>query len=189
MARKYELKARAEKQAETRRRIVDAAISLHSTKGPARTTLSDVARRAGVQRHTLYRHFPDERSLVLACSADYAQVHPAPDPSAWASVAEPAERLRSGLREVYEYFEETEDMLANVLRDVEADPLTREIAQLRWGEGMARLRESLGRGLRGKRRLAALDVALDFHAWRRLAQAGLSPTEAAETMVDAVFAQ
>jgi AcrR family transcriptional regulator len=189
MARKYELKRRAEKQEETRRRIVDAAIGLHRSKGPARTTLSDVAREAGVQRHTLYRHFPDERRLLLACSGHFGELHPGPDPAAWESIKDPRERLRRALPELYDHFEATGDMTASVLRDAEVDPLTREIVQLRRAGPAARVRETLARGIRGKRRLAALDLALDFHAWRRLAAAGLRPEEAAETMVAAVFAQ
>ena len=81
MARKYELKRRAERQEETRRRIVEAAIELHRTKGPARTTLTDIARLAGVQRNTLYRHFPDERAIGLACSGLYMELNPPPDPA------------------------------------------------------------------------------------------------------------
>src|SRR5437868_11604638 len=105
--RKYELKSRAERMEETRRRIVEAAIELHRTKGPAQTTLSDVARLAGVQRHTLYRHFPDERAVGLACSGLYTERNPPPDAAAWGEIADPAERLRTGLDELYEYFERT----------------------------------------------------------------------------------
>ena len=68
MTRTYTLKRRAEQQMETRRRIVEAAVDLHSSVGPALTSISMVAERAGVQRHTLYAHFPDEKSLFLACS-------------------------------------------------------------------------------------------------------------------------
>jgi AcrR family transcriptional regulator len=189
MSRKYELKARAERQRETRQRIVEAAVQLHRTKGPARTSFSDVARLAGVQRHTLYRHFPDERELLLACSGHFGELHPPPDVSAWDSIADPAERLRRGLGELYEWFEATEDMMASILRDAEVDPLIREIVQMRRAGPAARIREVLARGIRGKRRLAALELALDFNAWRRLAAAGLPPAEAAETMVAAVFAQ
>src|SRR5881392_2855080 len=105
VARKYELRRRAERQEETRRRIVEAAIELHRTKGPARTTLSDVARLAGVERHTLYRHFPDERALGLACSGHYTELNPPPDAEPWTAIVEPAARLRHGLGELYAYFE------------------------------------------------------------------------------------
>src|SRR5712691_6897269 len=105
MARKYEQKRRADKQAETRRRIVEAAIELHRTKGPGRTTLSDVARLAGVQRHTLYRHFPDERELSLACSGLYMEINRPPDASSWHAIADRDERLRHGLDVLYDWFE------------------------------------------------------------------------------------
>ena len=76
MARKYELKERAERQEETRRRIVEAAIELHGTLGPARTSSARSPSGPGVQRHTFYRHFPDERALGLACSGLYSSATP-----------------------------------------------------------------------------------------------------------------
>jgi AcrR family transcriptional regulator len=189
MARKYELKRRAERQQETRRRIVEAAIDLHTTKGPARTSLSDVARLAGVQRNTLYRHFPSERELFVACSGLYMELHPPPDPEPWSALSKPAPRLRRGLTELYEFYERAQDMLSSVLRDAEVDPLTRELFELRAGGAMMRIRSVLAEPLQGRRALAALDVALDFHSWRRLAAAGLSGEEAAETMTASVLAQ
>ncbi|HEY7603911.1 MAG TPA: TetR/AcrR family transcriptional regulator [Gaiellaceae bacterium] len=183
MTRKYELKKRAERQEETRRRIVEAAIELHRTKGPARTTFSDIAARAGVQRHTLYRHFPDERRMLLACSGHHFELNPPPDPAEWAGISNPGERLRAGLAALYTWYEQDEEMFSSVLRDAEADPLTRETFELRAAEPMERITGSLAQGLaRGKRTRAALSLAFDFHAWRRLARSGLEPAEAAELM-------
>ena len=71
MKRRYELKERARRQAETRQRIVDAAVELHTSVGPARTTISAIAERAGVERHTVYAHFPDEPTLFRACSTHW----------------------------------------------------------------------------------------------------------------------
>jgi len=190
VARKYELKRRAERLEETRRRIVEAAIELHRTVGPARTSLSDVARRAGVQRNTLYRHFPDERALGLACSGLYLQMHPPPDAASWCEVGDPERRLRRGLGDLYRWYERSEDMLSCVLRDAEYDELTRELFTVRAGGAMAQMRATLAAGLpRTRRASAALDLALDFRAWQRLARAGLSPADAAETMTRAVLAQ
>jgi AcrR family transcriptional regulator len=188
MTRKYELKKRAERQAETRQRIVDAAITLHRTKGPARTTLSDVARLAGVQRHTVYRHFPDERELGLACSGHFFQANLPPDPDDWGAIADPGQRLRAGLTELYAWYERTEDMFSCVYRDAEVDPLTRELVELRGAGPMSRIRGALAEGLdRGISVQAALDLALDFHAWRRLRTSGLAAGEAAELMAGAVL--
>ena len=190
MTRKYELKRRAERQEETRRRIVEAAIELHRTKGPARTTLSDIARLAGVQRHTLYRHFADEREIGLACSGLYMELNPPPDGTSWRTIGDPAERLKAALSELYGYYERTGDMFANILRDSEVHPLTREMFELRRGSGMAQMRDRLAKGLSPQKRVrAALDLALDFRAWQRLHQSGLSRREAVETMVAAVLAQ
>jgi len=189
MARKYELKKRAEHQAETRRRLVEAAIELHRTKGPARTTLSDIARLAGVQRHTLYRHFADEREIGLACSGLYMDRNPPPLADDWRAIPAGEARLRAGLTELYAYFERNEDMLGNVIRDAEVHPLTLEMFLMRAGDRMAAVQQVLAEGFSGERRLAALSLALDFHTWSRLGASGLSPSQAAETMSAAVMAQ
>jgi len=189
MARKYELKQRAERQAETRRRLVEAAIELHRTKGPARTTLSDIARLAGVQRHTLYRHFADEREIGLACSGLYMDRNPPPEAENWRAFPPGESRLRAGLVELYAWFAANEDMLANVTRDAEMHPLTLEMFQLRAGERMTAVYEVLAEGLEGERRRAALALALDFRAWRRLTASGLSSADTVETMAAAVLAQ
>jgi AcrR family transcriptional regulator len=187
MARQYELKKRAERQEETRRRIVEAAIELHSTLGPARTSVSAIAERAGVQRHTYYRHFPDDRSLGLACSGLYMERNPPPDPEAWRAIADPRERLRRGLDELYDYYERNQQMLSNVTRDAEVDPLTAELAAIRFAPALGNVREVLADGRRSKRTLALLDVALAFSTWRMLVREdGLSRSEAVRTMVAAI---
>ena len=190
MKRKYELRKRAESQAETRRRIVEAAIQLHQTKGPARTTLSDVASLAGVQRATLYSHFPSLQELGLACSGLYTERNPPPDPSAWLSV-EGEERLQLGLTELYSFYERNQAMIGCVLADAEHDPFTRELFELRVGERMGAIRSALAAALAGsgKKALAALDLALNFGTWRQLAQSGLSTSAAADVMVRALLAQ
>ena len=190
MARKYELKRRAERQEETRRRLVEAAIDLHRTKGPARTTMTDIAQLAGVQRHTLYRHFPDERAIFSVCSGLYMERNPPPTAEPWKAIADPEARARRGLTELYEFYERAEDMLTCVLRDAEVHPLTSEMFGLRAGEQMGAIREVLGEPLPRRTRVqAALDLALDFHAWRRLAQSGLTRDETVETMVAAILCQ
>ena len=191
MARKYELKRRAERQAETRQRIVEAAVELHRTKGPARTTLSDVARRAGVQRHTLYRHFPDERALFTACSGHFYELTPFPDPEPWQAIADPDARLRAGLTAMYAYFERAEDMLTTTVRDAEIHPLTQEVAKLRRGRMLERVQGVLAEHLPDTPRVhATLALALDFYTWRSLVRrSGLSNEEAVETMVAALRCQ
>ena len=187
MSRKYHLKKRADRQEETRRRIVEAAVDLHATIGPARTTVSAIAERAGVQRHTYYRYFPDERSLGLACSGLYAERNPLPDPSSWRAIEDSEKRLRHGLGELYAYYEGNEPMLTNITRDAEVDPLTAELAQLRFGPDRDAIRAALASGHRSKRALAVLDVALAFSTWRTLVRdSGLDRREAIEAMVAAI---
>ena len=181
--RKYELKKRAERLAETRRRITEATVELHRTVGPAATQINEVARRAGVQRMTVYNHFPDEASLLAACSAHWRALHPSPDLAAWRAVEDPGVRLRRGLRELYAWYRETEPMTANVLRDAQTLPALRPIIEgglLRYLD-LARqvLTEPIkARGRRRQRVDAAASAAVDLHTWRALAPLG--DTEAAE---------
>jgi AcrR family transcriptional regulator len=175
--RKYELKKRAERLAETRRRITEATIELHRTVGPAATQVNEVARRAGVQRMTVYNHFPDETSLFAACSAHWRALHPAPDLAAWRTVEDPGARLRLGLRELYAWYRETEPMTANVLRDAQVLPALRATLDgglLRYlDQARLVLTEPIGARRRRRERVdAAARAAVDFHTWRALAPLG-----------------
>lgn len=186
MARTYTLKRRAEQQAETRLRIVQAAVDLHGSVGPALTSISMVAERAGVQRHTLYAHFPDERSLFLACSGLAFERDPLPDAEGWRAIKDRRERLRAGLRAIYGWFDRNADLAACVLRDGEYHALTREIIELRFGPYMAAYREVLGEKLSSKK-LALLQLALSFFTWRTLVrESGLKLNAAVEVMVRAI---
>src|SRR5215207_2720166 len=99
--RPYQLKERAKRQEETRRRIVDATVELHEEVGPARTTVSEIARRAGVQRLTVYKHFPDDAELFAACSGQYLEAHPWPDMGPALALEDPVERVRAVLNRLY----------------------------------------------------------------------------------------
>jgi AcrR family transcriptional regulator len=191
--RKYELKKRADEMDETRRRITEAAVELHGTVGPARTTLSAVARRAGVQRHTVYRHFPDDADLFAACSAHYFTANPWPDLDSWRAIGDPPERLARALDELYAYYERTEPMLSNVLRDAELVEAVRPTL-LPLEAYLAEAAEILaaGRPARGRRRrvlAAALRHAVDFQMWRSLAaNNSIARTEAVELVTALVEA-
>ena len=143
MTREYELKRRAEQMEDTRRRIVEAAVDLHQTLGPARTSVSAIAERAGVQRQTYYRHFPEERELFQSCTGHFLAEHPLPDPETWRSVPDPQERLRHGLTELYAYFDVNEEMLTSVLRDAEIHALTQEMVLTYLMPGVMGLHQAL----------------------------------------------
>jgi AcrR family transcriptional regulator len=181
--RKYELKKRAQEMAETHRRITEAAIELHASVGPSRTTLSAVAERAGVERRTLYRHFPTEADLFAACSSHYFAANPWPDLDDWRAIRDPQQRLERALDELYAYYERTEPMYRNVLRDAELVDTARDaVAPLH-----AYLDEAAevlinGRKLRGRRRQlvgGAVCHALAFSTWRSLTTNGIGRADAA----------
>jgi AcrR family transcriptional regulator len=184
----YRLQRRAESQAETRRRIVAATVELHRTLGPARTTISAIAERAGVQRLTVYRHFPDEIALGMACSGHFLTLHPPPDPGPWRAIEDPHRRLELGLGALYAYYGATADMWASVLRDVPVHAPTRTIMARRH-RFLDAIREVLVEGFRAKgasRKLvhAAVAHAVDFYAWQSLVDTGgLATAQAVELMV------
>ena len=186
MTRTYTLKRRAEQQAETRQRIVEAAVELHGSIGPARTTLSMIAERAGVQRHTLYAHFPEERDLFLACSGLFFERDPLPDAGPWRAIEDQRERLRVGLTAVYGWYERNADLVACVQRDAEHHPLVREVNTLRAGPRVALWHEVLGSKLSTKQR-ALVHLALSFHTWRALVrEAAMEQGAAVDAMVQAI---
>ena len=117
MARRYQLKARAVAFEATRQRIVDATLALHEEVGPARTAITEVSRRAGVGRVTVYNHFPDEAALLSATSAQWLAEHPPPDPEEWAAVFKPTRRIREALDELYPYYRANATMLGHLTRD------------------------------------------------------------------------
>ena len=182
--RSYRLGARALKRAETRHRIIEAAVDLHSTLGPARTTVTQIAERAGVQRHTYYAHFPEERDLFLACSGLALERDPLPDPERWLALPAGRERLRAGLAELYGWYARNAGQAACVLRDAEHHALTREMVALRMAPALARIMAVLGEGLSG-RAPSLLAVALDFACWRALS-AMHKPEAAAALLADAI---
>jgi AcrR family transcriptional regulator len=189
--RTYELKRRAERQEETRRRIVAAAVELHTALGPSRTTVQAIAEKAGVTRPTVYAHFPDARSLLEASSGHVRATIPPPDPTPWHSIADPSERLETALRELYGYYERLEPLLENVQRDATVMPLVAEMNAYR-ARYLEEIRDLLlqawptrGGASAGLRR--ALGHALEFRTWQSLVRhQGCATDEAVQLMV--VFA-
>ena len=181
-SRPYEKRRRAESERETRRRITEATVELHRTVGPARTTVSAIAQCAGVQRATVYRHFPDDADLFAACSAHWVAAHPYPAPERWAAIGDPKRRTRAALGELYAYYRTAAPMLANVRRDAQLLPALAEAASgaQRY---FAAVEEILAAGWAGDptRRRAALALALDFGTWQTLSRR-LTDADAAALM-------
>ena len=111
------MRKRADDVAETRQRIVEAAVRLHGTIGPAATTVSALAAEAAVTRLTVYRHFPDDLTLFSACSQHWAADQTFPDPERWKLIDDGEVRVTTGLTDVYRFYREAEPMLTNVRRD------------------------------------------------------------------------
>lgn len=187
--RTYRMRKRLEDVEDTRRRIVEAAVELHGTVGPAHTTISSVAERAGVQRSTVYRHFPDEEALFGACTSHWLARHPWPSPDAWAEEGDPVARLGRGLTELYGYYEANSEMLANSYRDLAVVPPF--VAELMRAT-VDRLHEVLVAPWpeQADRRIvsAAIAHALDFRSWQSLAGTGLDSDAAAALMTRMVSA-
>jgi AcrR family transcriptional regulator len=189
--RPYRKKKRAELEEETRRRITESAVELHGTVGPARTSMSAIAERAGVRRSTLYRHFPDEAAVFQACSAHWIAANPRPDPGDWAAIDDPDERLRTALDQMYAYWRSTEPMIANLLRDeATSETVRRQFGPFHGFMDAARDLLMQGRPERGGARIrarAAIGHAIAFETWRSLVrEQGLDDPVAVDLMMGLV---
>ena len=193
MPRKYELKRRAERQGETRRRIVDAAIHLHETVGPVGATITAIAREAGVSRVTVYRHFPDEVSLLQACTGTYNVAHPPPDPAELFTLEDPVERLEAALERLYAYYSDNEAMLSSGADAMPTYPAL-AVALQPFLDGQRQLVDLLASGWEvdgrpGSTLRAAIGHAVALPTWRSLRQEqGLTNDQAVSLMVGMVKA-
>lgn len=182
------MERRAELEEQTRLRITESAVALHEEVGPAHTSISAIAERAGVRRSTVYRHFPDEEALFDACSSHWRTANPPPDPASWASIEDPRERTKAALRNLYAFYARTEPMYVSLLRDEALVPaLARRLDDFYGylqviGDGLL-----AGRRVRGRRAQlvrVAIGHALAFPTWRSLTrEQGLDSAEAVDLMV------
>ena len=182
--RPYRKQKRAEAEEETRRRITEAAVQLHGTLGPARTTVTEVAERAGVSRMTVYNHFPTDADLFHACSAHWESRNPFPDPESWLRHTDPMGRVESALQELYGWYARKHGMLENVLRDAPLVPSLDAMMEERWGGYMDDVVAVLAQGWpggpgEGRRLRTALRIVADLRTWRLLRESGLSAAAAA----------
>lgn len=189
--RKYELRARAEQQEQTRQRIIDATVALHQEVGPAQTTVAEIARRAGVTRLTVYNHFPLEEELFAACQRSFLTHHPLPDLAPALALEDPRARVEAALQELYESYRNREPMTNNILRDRSALPALDRLLRQTMDAGQAQLTGALAvsfdaRGNKAKRLRALIRLALDFSTWQRLKREGLNDATAAKLMADLV---
>lgn len=178
---------RLEHTQETRRRITAAAFDLHATIGPSRTTIRAIAERAGVQRHTVYAHFPEMESLYLACTQHGMRVTGMPEPGPWLAVSDPSARMRSGLADLYGWYRANERMLRNVLEDdpgapaaAEPDPFSARMTSLT--EALT-VGWSLADDASRPMLLVVVQHAMRFDTWRSLTSAGLTDAGAVELLV------
>lgn len=189
--RAYRKRKRAEAEEETRRRITEAAVELHGTVGPAKSTIKEVATRAGVSRTTVYSHFPTEVDLFRACSNHWASENPFPDPASWTD-EDPSERLLVALEELYRWYGAKRGMLGNVLRDVPVVPALAEVMGGLWGDYMGAVVTTLTHGWSEDTGDDAtlgvmVRLAVDFGTWQLLVDSGLDDDVAANVMARMVI--
>lgn len=181
--RKYELKTRARKQEATRARIVRAAMELHEELGPAWTTVSAIAERAGVQRLTVYRHFPDDEAIFRACTSLWADLNPPPDPAAWMELPPGETRARTAFLVLARYYRKTAGMLSVSYRDLDSVPALAE-PMARFEAYFTAVAGGLAEGAADpQRRLSAVTRhAVSFGAWSALSGNGLDDEAIADVL-------
>jgi AcrR family transcriptional regulator len=184
--RKYNQKRRAEKAEQTRKRITEAAMKLHGSVGPAEASISAIAREAGVQRLTVYRHFADDSEIFQACTSLWAQHHPSPDPAAWQHLKDPADRTRAALTALYGFFRRSGEMLRLSYRDLDRVPALQ--GPMRgvdaWLGGIADdLLKPWKPGPARAQVAAVLHHAVRYATWESLSASGLTDTNLAAMVV------
>jgi len=183
MKRAYRLGKRAITAAETRLRIVEAALALYQTVGPRQTTVAEIARRAGVERLTVYNHFPDDAALALACLSYWRMLHPRPDSQDWADIVAPIKRLEVALEALFAWYEETEAMTRHLERDVAADPALAGLGASLVGEAEAFLAPLVAGWQPTPWALAALRAGSGFACWDSLCRHSGLPRDEAVALV------
>ena len=188
MSRTYTKTKRAQKEEETRQRIVEAAVELHEQVGGVAATVTAIADRAGVGRVTYYRHFPDERSLLQACTGHYLALNPPPDPSPWAAISNPETRLRTALCEIYAFYGRTEGMLTRAEHEAPNNPVLAE-AMVPFAAYLGTIRTMLTAGWSVRDEPdpvlpAVIGHALAIATWRSLVREhGLTDEQAVALMI------
>jgi AcrR family transcriptional regulator len=186
VAREYKMVKRRDKVEETRRRIAKATYELHSTIGPALTTIALISERAGLPRQTVYRNFGTQLEIFRNCIAFGLELNPLPDPNRWQSIADPGQRLQVGLTELYRWFEATEPVMTNSLRDFGAVPESAEAMQP-VGEVFQRIYATLCEGWEGSEVAPVLSLAVDFATWKKLRrEQGLASSTIVELWLDVI---
>jgi AcrR family transcriptional regulator len=169
--RPYRMKRRAELEAATRLRITESAMALHESIGPAQTSITAIAEKAGVRRSTVYRHFPDEETLFAACSSHWRALNPPPDLTAWRAIGDPDARMETALNELYAFYSRTQDMYESLFRDESLVPaVARRLQDFHGYLDAARETLLKGRGRVSRPLRAAVGHAVSFETWRSLAQ-------------------
>jgi AcrR family transcriptional regulator len=180
------MRRRAELVDETRLRITEAAVLLHTTVGPSNTSISRVAEAAGVTRLTVYRHFADQDRLFAACRAHWVALNPAPDPITWQEIPNLGDRARKALTDTYLWYAEHGDELFPIYRDFDTFPMSTQEAIHRDATAMtsALLFGEASTGVRERSVRAAAGHVLSFWTWRSLmVEQGLSVTEAVDLAI------
>jgi AcrR family transcriptional regulator len=185
-SRPYRMARRRERLAATRQRIAEAAFELHATVGPAHTSISAVADRAGVQRHTVYNHFPDMTSLLRACTEHGMRTTGLPEPGPWRAIEDSAIRLRRALGDLYAYYASNARLLGNIVRDMAF--MAQVGGSEAFAEHMTGLFHVIAEGWPGgpavqRLRMAAIGHAMAYETWRSLTDRGLTEAEAVDLMV------
>ena len=173
---------------ETRRRIVEATMSLHDEQGVAATSWDQIAERAGVGVGTVYRHFPSYDELLPACGAPtlarLAPPEPASAPALFEGAADMGERLRRLVDEVFGIYERGAVVVELIRRERDVHLNVAEAEEVIERSIDALVREALrplGSDVATRRTVRAL---VDVGTWRALERSGHSPRAARDAVTE-----
>jgi AcrR family transcriptional regulator len=185
----YRPRGRTKRSKETRARIMDATRALLDEGEFHKTSVEDVAERAGVSRATVYQHFPSRLELVDAICDTFAE-----NPALLAlrdtvALPDPAQALDETIANTVRFWSSEDKVLQQLYGATAIDPAARDLVERqlsdRRGE-MQRLARHLDeagglrRGVDRRGALAQLMVLTGYGSYRELRQDGLSDAKAIE---------
>jgi len=123
--RRYSMSVRAEQAAQTRERILDAALACYRESGIGATSLQAVARRAEVSAATVLNHFGSADGLARVVVERLTADLQVPDDKKWPERGRRA-RIDRLVQEMFEFYERSRPWFDIFRAELDVDPALRD---------------------------------------------------------------
>jgi AcrR family transcriptional regulator len=188
--RKYTMDKRKAAVEETRQRIVEAALALHSEKGIFGTSWQDIAHRADVSVGTVYKHFPSLDELVPACGQlAYAILRPPSledAPQIFADATSLEERLGRLIEELFDFYERGAPYMETDFQERRLPAVVQWEAYMR-ATIAGLVREALVFAVPDEHMVQSVSALLDFSTFKSFVDREIQKEQAAKTISEVLL--